>query len=132
MEWTRKVMENVMRYVEMLPSQKEPLVDQGGLWHAGGGECSITHRAGYEVDIDSAGYGVDHYTEEDLLSKLEGLSVGVKIQPDQTEDLSCWAELEMLQEEDFREDLEAAEIKMMKEFKNKKQQVSGPATTIHT
>ena len=42
----------------------------------------------------------------------------------------CWTELEMLQEEDFREDLEAAEIKMMKDFKNNQQQVSGPAAGL--
>ena len=74
MEWISKVMEHVMRFVEMLPSQEEPLVDQGG------GECNMTHRDGYEVDIDSAGYGVDHYTDEDLLSKLELRGqVGAKI-----------------------------------------------------
>ena len=29
------VMEDVQSNVEMLPGQVEPLVDQGGLWHAG-------------------------------------------------------------------------------------------------
>ena len=77
--------------------------------------------------VDCLGMKDEH---DDLLSKLEELSVGAKTDHDLVEDLSCWTELEMLNEEDFKEDLENAEIKMMNDFKYNHQRVSAPAAGL--